>query len=135
MFASMSDGWLNLFALEAGHPDVSKRVHHPVVVDGGGAGREGGARSAETTAAVCAIHFCMKPDQPARTSALWDIASVPALATARWESKATKKAFIPARHTRRGSAGSRFAAPLYSASARVISGSSSDSSTASLDLK
>jgi hypothetical protein len=85
--------------------------------------------------AVWSIHFCMKPDHTARNSELVASASVPARASARSEPNAVKNALMPLRQTRRGSVGNRCTAPSNSESARVISGSRSESSTASLDLK
>ena len=86
-------------------------------------------------AAVLSIHFCMKLDHIARNSTLVASACIAARATARCELNPVKNALMPLRHTRRGSAGSRCTAPSNSASARVITGSISVSSTASLDGK
>ncbi len=93
------------------------------------------SRSAVIMTAVRSIHFCMNDDHTAWNSGLVASASLPARAAARCEANPLKNALIPFRHTRRGSAGSRCTAPSNSASALAITGSSSESSTASLDLK
>ena len=110
-------------------PDVE--TYHTLVAQV----KQGTVPEAAINDAVWSIHFCMKPDHMARSSELVATASVAARASAGREWKATKNALIPLRHTRRGSVGSRCAAPSNSASARAITGSSNDSSTASFDLK
>ncbi len=93
------------------------------------------SRSARIIAAVCSIHLPMNPFHIARNSGLVASASVPARAIARCEVNAVKNALMPLRQTRRGSLGSRCTAPTKFSSAAAISGSSNESSTASLDLK